>query len=75
MMIKKALIILFSVFLLMSVPTFIHPKEDLIKKAHQSMDFTEYERAIGYFDQALSTDPNQKDVRVSQGFAYFRLGK
>ena len=39
------------------------------------MDFTEYERAIGYFDQALSTNPNQKDVRAHQGFAYFKLGK
>lgn len=39
------------------------------------MDFTEYERAIGYFDQVLSTNPNQKDVRAHQGFAYFRLGK
>ncbi len=39
------------------------------------MDFTEYERAIGYFDQALSTDSNQKDVRAYQGFAYFKLGK
>ncbi len=72
---KKILIILSLIFLLVSVRTVIHPKEDLIKKAHQSMDFTEYERAIGYFAQALSANPNQKDVRVNQGFAYFRLGK
>ena len=39
------------------------------------MDFTEYEQAIGYFAQALSADPNQKDVRANQGFAYFMLGK
>ncbi len=39
------------------------------------MDFTEFERAIGYFAQALSADPNQKDVRANQGFAYFMLGK
>ena len=75
MMIKKILIILSLIFLLLSVRTDIHPKEDLIKKAHQSMDFTEYERAIGYFAQALSADPNQKDVRAHQGYAYFRLGK
>ena len=59
----------------MSVHTLIHPKENFIKKAQQSIDFTEYERAIGYFDQALSTNPNQKDVRAHQGFAYFKLGK
>jgi len=39
------------------------------------MDFTEYERAIGYFAQTLSANPNQKDVRTNQGFAYFMLGK
>ena len=39
------------------------------------MDFTEYEQAIGYFAQALSADPNQKDVRANQGFAYFMLGE
>lgn len=72
---KKILIILSLIFLLVSVHTVIHPKEDLIKKAHQSMDFTEYERAIGYFAQALSADPNQKDVRANQAFAYFMLGK
>jgi len=72
---KKTLIILSLIFLLVSVRTVVHPKENLIKKAHQSMDFTEYERAIGYFDQALSADPNQKDVRANQGFAYFKLGK
>lgn len=72
---KKIPIILSLVFLLVSVRTVIHPKEDLIKKAHQSLDFTEYERAIGYFAQALSADPNQKDVRADQGFAYFMLGK
>jgi len=75
MIIKKVLIILSSIFLLASVPAAIHPKENFIKKAHQSMDFTEYERAIGYFNQALSANPNQKDVRVGQGFAYFKLGK
>jgi tetratricopeptide (TPR) repeat protein len=72
---KKILIIFSLIFLLVGIRTVIHPKENLIKKAHQSMDFTEYERAIGYFDQALSADPNQKDVRASQGFAYFMLGK
>ena len=72
---KKIPIILSLVFLLVSVRTVIHPKEDLIKKAHQSLDFTEYERAIGYFAQALSADPNQKDVRADQGFAYFMMGK
>jgi len=75
MMIKKVIIIICSIFLLVSVHTLIHPKENFIKKAQQSMDFTEYERAIGYFDQALSTNPNQKDVRAHQGFAYFKLGK
>jgi tetratricopeptide (TPR) repeat protein len=74
-MIKKIIIILSLIFLLLSVRTDIHPKEDLIKKAHQSMDFTEYERAIGYFAQALSANPNQKDLRSSQGFAYIMLGK
>lgn len=72
---KKIAIILSLIFLLVSVRTVIHPKENLIKKAHQSLDFTEYERAIGYFAQALSADPNQKDVRANQGFAYFMLGK
>jgi len=72
---KKIPIILFLIFLLVSVRTVIHPKENLIKKAHQSLDFTEYEQAIGYFAQALSADPNQKDVRTNQGFAYFMLGK
>lgn len=72
---KKILIILSLIFLLVSVRTVIHPKENLIKKAHQSLDFTEYERAIGYFAQALSADPNQKGVRANQGFAYFMLGK
>lgn len=72
---KKIPIILSLIFLLVSVHTVIHPKENLIKKAHQSMDFTEFERAIGYFAQALSADPNQKDVRANQGFAYFMLGK
>ena len=72
---KKIPIILSLIFLLVSVRTLIHPKENLIKKAHQSLDFTEYEQAIGYFAQALSADPNQKDVRTNQGFAYFMLGK
>ncbi len=72
---KKIAIILSLIFLLVSVRTVIHPKENLIKKAHQSLDFTEYERAIGYFAQALSADPNQKDARANQGFAYFMLGK
>lgn len=72
---KKIPIILSLIFLLVSVRTVIHPKENLIKKAHQSLDFTEYERAIGYFAQALSANPNQKDVRADQGFAYFMLGK
>jgi tetratricopeptide (TPR) repeat protein len=74
-MIKKILIILSLIFLLLIVHTTIHPKEDFIKKAHRSMDFIEYERAIGYFAHALSANPNQKDVRVEQGFAYFMLGK
>lgn len=72
---KKIPIILSLIFLLVSVRTVIHPKENLIKKAHQSLDFTEYERAIGYFAQTLSANPNQKDVRANQGFAYFMLGK
>lgn len=72
---KKISIILSLIFLLVSVCTVIHPKENLIKKAHQSLDFTEYERALGYFAQALSADPDQKDVRAYQGFAYFMLGK
>ncbi|NIO49727.1 MAG: tetratricopeptide repeat protein [Candidatus Aminicenantes bacterium] len=72
---RRIPIILSLIFLLVSVCTVVYPKENLIKKAHQSMDFTEYERAIGYFDQALSANPNQKDVRAHQGFAYFRLGK
>lgn len=72
---KKIPIILSLIFLLVSVRTVIHPKENLIKKAHQSLDFTEYKQAIGYFAQALSADPNQKDVRANQGFAYFMLGK
>ena len=72
---KKIPIIISLIFLLVSVRTVIHSKEDLIKKAHQSLDFTEYERAIGYFAKALSADPNQKDVRANQGFAYFMMGK
>ncbi len=72
---RKILIILFFVFFVGTIYPFLQAKENLVKKAQKSMDFMGYKQAGNYLSQAILADPDKKDIRVMQGFAYFKLGK
>lgn len=74
-MTRKILIILFFIFFVGTIHPFLQAKENLVKKAQESMDFMAYEQAGNYLSQAILADPDKKDIRVMQGFAYFKQGK
>lgn len=72
---KKISLILLIILLLGAIHPFLLGEKGLIKKAQESMDFMAYEQAVRYLEQAVLADPDKKDIRVKQGFAYSRLGK
>lgn len=72
---KKIFTILFIILFLGTINPFLLAKRNLVKKAQESMDFMAYEQAANYLEETILADPDKKDLRAQQGFAYFRLGK
>lgn len=72
-MTKKTSIITSSIFLFVIFLPLLQAKEDLAKKAHESMDLLNYRQAIKYFGQAILEKPLEKGIRAKQAYAYFRL--
>jgi tetratricopeptide (TPR) repeat protein len=72
-MTKKTFIITSSIFLFVIFLPVLQAKEDLAKKAHESMDLLNYRQAVKYYGQAILEKPLRKGIRVKQAYAYFRL--
>ncbi len=70
-----SLLILLIIFFLGGNNLSLEAEETPREKAESCMDFLNYEEAVHYYTQAIEDNPDQKDLRVSQGYAYFRLGK
>lgn len=70
-----SLLILLIIFFLGGNNLSLEAEETPREKAESCMDFLNYEEAVHYYTQAIEDNPDQKDLRVGQGYAYFRLGK
>lgn len=72
---RKIIVIFMLTFFLVALHLFLEAKENPIRRAELCLDWMNYKDAIQLYSQAIAEKPQQPNIRVSQAYAYFQLGK
>jgi len=74
-MLRKYLITLLFVVICLSLNSTLSANKKLFNKAWECMDYMNYSQAVSLLEQAITEDPEKKDLRSLLAFAYYRLHK